>query len=269
MLNHWMARGKTLLVVAGMALMTTGCSSESTEAVSASVGERVASSSAGSTTQPTNVPVVRDASATSVAPPAPQPPADREVIIKTNHGDITVKLFSSKAPLTVDNFVDGYVRRDHYTNTVMHYVDNGFMILGGGYDSQYQPKETRAIVLNEATNGLKNKRGTIAMARDPEYINSATCQFFINLADNESLDHQNTDDSAGYGYCVFGEVIAGMDVVDKIATVSVEDTQKTIVVKTQVETADGKLEEKTEQQPQPFVKVPVQAVVIQAVELVK
>ncbi len=270
MLNRSMNWSARFLVVLGLALIFTGCGSENPEVVPASVGGSDSTPISSDTNPtPTNVPVVTDESATSVAPPAPQPPADREIIFKTNHGDVTVRLFSSKAPATVENFVDGYVRRGHFANTLFHYVDNGFMIMGGGYDTNYQPKATRAVIVNEANNGLKNKRGTIAMAREPEYVNSGTCQFFINLSDNASLDHQNTEDAAGYGYCVFGKVISGMEVVDKIALVAVADAEKTVSFTTQVTADNGKVEDRVEQQQQQFTKTPVQPVIIQSVQLVK
>ncbi len=270
MLNRSMNWSARLLVVLGLAVIFTGCGSKNPEAVEASIGGSDATQTSSDTKPaPTNIAAVTDEFATSVAPPAPQPPADRELIIKTNHGDVTVRLFSSKAPATVENFVDGYARRGHFSNTLFHYVDNGFMIMGGGYDTKYQPKATRAVIVNEANNGLKNQRGTIAMAREPEYVNSGTCQFFINLSDNPSLDHQNTEDAAGYGYCVFGKVISGMEVVDKIALVAVADAEKMVSITTQVTVDNGKVEDRVEQLPQQFIKTPVQPVIIQSVQLVK
>lgn len=146
-----------------------------------------------------------------------------EVLIETNQGKIKLRLDSQKAPQTVDNFLANYVERKFYDDTIFHYVDAGFMIAAGGFDQQLQAKETRTPIINEADNGLSNRRGTVAMSRHPEYVHSATSQFFINLVDNPSLDNQETDPPSVNGYCVFGEVIEGMDIVDRIAQVDVED----------------------------------------------
>ncbi len=136
------------------------------------------------------------------------------VVIKTSLGDITIELFPDKAPLTVQNFL-AYVDAKFYDGTIFHRVIKGFMIQGGGLTPDFGEKPEKPAIKNEAGNGLKNLRGTIAMARTDQ-PHTATCQFFINHADNASLDHK--DNSAdGFGYCVFGRVIAGMDVVDLIA----------------------------------------------------
>ncbi len=138
------------------------------------------------------------------------------VLMETNKGDITLELDSGKAPKTVENFLR-YTNEGFYDGTVFHRVINGFMVQGGGYTQDYERKHVHDPVANEADNGLKNKRGTIAMARtmDP---NSATSQFFINHVDNPALDHSSRD-VRGWGYCVFGKVVDGMDVVDAIADV--------------------------------------------------
>ena len=135
------------------------------------------------------------------------------VIIKTSKGDIHVKLFQDKAPLTVKNFLQ-YVENKSYHGTIFHRVIDGFMIQGGGFTKDFAQKPTRAPVKNEAANGLKNQRGTLAMARTSD-VDSATSQFFINVADNAFLDYTSPT-PRGFGYCVFGKVIEGMDVVDKI-----------------------------------------------------
>ncbi|HMP90457.1 MAG TPA: peptidylprolyl isomerase [Kiritimatiellia bacterium] len=138
------------------------------------------------------------------------------VIIKTSKGDIKLNLFRDKAPATVDNFLM-YVDNGHYEGTIFHRVIANFMIQGGGFTPDMQQKPTRAPIKNEAQNGLKNKRGTIAMART-QVIDSATSQFFINVVDNAFLDFRSPDMN-GFGYCVFGEVVEGMDVVDAIRAV--------------------------------------------------
>lgn len=143
--------------------------------------------------------------------------ADKPVILlETSSGDILIELYPDKAPKTVENFLN-YVDAGFYNNTIFHRVIKGFMIQGGGLDARMNEKETKAPVQNEAGNGLKNERGTIAMARtmDPH---SATAQFFINLVDNDFLNHTEPSGD-GWGYCVFGKVTDGMDVVDAIAKV--------------------------------------------------
>jgi peptidyl-prolyl cis-trans isomerase A (cyclophilin A) len=131
-------------------------------------------------------------------------------------GDIVLELYPDKAPKTVDNFLQ-YVRDKHYNDTIFHRVMDGFMVQGGGFTVDFEQKATRAPIPLEAQNGVKNDRGTIAMARTAN-PNSATAQFFINVVDNAMLNAPNPD---GYGYTVFGKVIQGMDVVDKIKTVPV------------------------------------------------
>jgi peptidyl-prolyl cis-trans isomerase B (cyclophilin B) len=135
--------------------------------------------------------------------------------LTTNHGDIHIELDAEKAPATAANF-EQYVRDGHYDGTLFHRVIDGFMIQGGGMTPDFVPKPTRGPIENEAANGLKNKKGTIAMART-NAPHSATSQFFINVSDNGFLDHPGQD---GWGYCVFGQVTEGMDVVDKIRKVA-------------------------------------------------
>lgn len=139
-----------------------------------------------------------------------------KILMKTSKGDITIELDASKAPLTVKNFLS-YVDEKFYDGTIFHRVVKGFMIQGGGLTADFAEKPTKPAIKNEAANGLKNLRGTIAMARTEE-IHSATAQFFINHVDNSYLDHvPNNPDR--YGYAVFGRVIAGLDIVDAIANV--------------------------------------------------
>ncbi|OAH99962.1 peptidylprolyl isomerase [Methylomonas methanica] len=137
-----------------------------------------------------------------------------KVKLTTSLGDVVIQLEDEKAPLSAANFL-GYVKQGFYSGTIFHRVIPGFMAQGGGFDSSFKQKETNAPIKNEADNGLKNKRGTLAMARtnDPH---SATAQFFINYKDNSFLDHTSPSPS-GWGYAVFGEVIEGMDVVDAMA----------------------------------------------------
>ena len=140
---------------------------------------------------------------------------DVNVLMKTSHGDIQLRLDAKAAPVTVANFVK-YAKSGFFDNLIFHRVIDGFMIQGGGFDENMRQKEADAPIVNEARNGLSNRRGTIAMARTSE-PHSASSQFFINLVDNDFLDAKNARD--GWGYAVFGRVVKGMNVVDKIGSV--------------------------------------------------
>jgi peptidyl-prolyl cis-trans isomerase B (cyclophilin B) len=140
--------------------------------------------------------------------------------LTTSHGDILIELDAEKAPLTAANF-EQYVRDGHYDGTLFHRVINGFMIQGGGYTTDFSEKRSRAPIRNEARNGLKNTVWTIAMARTSE-PHSASSQFFINVSNNGFLDYPGQD---GWGYCVFGRVVGGMDVVDAIKGVATGSRQ--------------------------------------------
>jgi peptidyl-prolyl cis-trans isomerase B (cyclophilin B) len=147
--------------------------------------------------------------------------ANPQVTVHTSRGDIRLELYAQEAPISVANFLQ-YANEGFYTGTVFHRVISHFMIQGGGLEiaesesgSQLMPKPTREPIVNEATNGLKNTRGTVAMARTND-VNSATSQFFVNVEVNGSLDHVSTENSRSWGYTVFGRVIEGMDVVDDI-----------------------------------------------------
>ncbi len=133
---------------------------------------------------------------------------------ETSHGGFSVELFPQEAPVTVENFL-AYVEEGFFEGTIFHRIVPGFVIQGGGLDKEFQNKQTRAPIRNEAKNGLKNTRGTLSMART-SVVDSATSQFFVNLADNAFLDHSSRD----FGYAVFGRVTEGMDVIDKIAGVA-------------------------------------------------
>ena len=138
------------------------------------------------------------------------------VLMKTTLGDIVIELDRERAPITVDNFL-GYVNSGFYNGTIFHRVIENFMIQGGGFTADMKQKTTQKPIKNEADNGLKNLRGTIAMART-QVVNSATSQFFINVVDNDNLNYRGPDPS-DYGYAVFGKVVDGMDVVDAIRSV--------------------------------------------------
>ena len=169
------------------------------------------------------------------------PPANPVVSMKTSEGLIRIELWPDKAPETVKNFLQ-YVDEGFYNGTIFHRVIDHFMIQGGGFTPDLKQKPTHAPSKNEASAELRNDRGTIAMARTM-VVDSATAQFFINVVDNANLNHSN-DSPAGFGYAVFGKVIEGMDVVDKIKSVATTNSG-------------------------PFQNVPVKPVVIESVKLEK
>ena len=148
--------------------------------------------------------------------PAPTKAANPRVALETSLGKVVIELDPAKAPKSVENFL-GYVKSGFYDGTIFHRVIKGFMVQGGGFTADMQQKPTQAPIQNEADNGLKNRRGTLAMARtgDP---NSATSQFFISVVDNAFLDHTGKN-PRGWGYAVFAKVVEGMDIVDKITAV--------------------------------------------------
>ena len=148
----------------------------------------------------------------------PVDPANPVVVLETTLGDIVIELRQDRAPVSVQNFL-AYAKSGHYDGTIFHRVLRGFMIQGGGYTPALESKPTRPPIRNEANNGLRNLRGTVAMARSSA-VRSATAEFFINVEDNSQLNHRGLTPDM-YGYAVFGKVIDGMDVVDKIAGVPV------------------------------------------------
>lgn len=210
---RWIWFGSTFSV-ALVSAMVIGCGGS---APTASISADDASSEVSNVDLTGGGGATLNAGGSDAVTPAPSTPAKNlfpEVVIKTSAGDVRVRLNAEKAPVTVENFLESYVDRGFYNNTIFHHVDPGY-ILAGGYTADLQPKEVRAPIRNEATNGLKNVRGTITMSRSPEYSDSATSQFFINVTPAPSLDYDETSENAGY--CVFGEVVDGMDVVDRIA----------------------------------------------------
>ena len=156
-------------------------------------------------------------SVTPAVAKAPVKPVDPIVVVHTTAGDFQMQLFAEKSPATVDNFLANYVSRGFYDETIFHHIEPGSMLIGGGYTAELQAKPTRTAIYNESRNGLANRRGMVAMIRDPEQPHSATAQFFINLADNPTLDYKTNETSEILGYCVFGEVVSGMETVERIA----------------------------------------------------
>jgi len=163
-------------------------------------------------------PQTRPVQAPPLQPSAEAPaPGNPVVVMSTSLGDITIELYKDKAPVSVENFLQ-YANEGFYNDTVFHRVRKGFMIQGGGFTAALVEKPTRPPILNEATSGLNNLRGTIAMARRQQ-LRSATSQFYINVVDNRALDHTGFS-PIDYGYAVFGRVLSGMDVADRIAAVA-------------------------------------------------
>ena len=152
---------------------------------------------------------------------AQQDTANPQVTIHTDRGDIRLELYIQEAPISVENFLQ-YARDGYYEGTIFHRIISHFMIQGGGMTVDMKPKQTRDPIVNEADNGLKNERGTVAMARTND-VNSATSQFFINVELNGSLNHVSKANSREWGYAVFGKVVDGMDVVDDIRFVITDE----------------------------------------------
>lgn len=164
------------------------------------------------------------------------------IILHTSMGDLILRLDAEKAPRTVYNFIS-YAASGHYNDTIFHQVEPGYAVLGGAYTAELEEKPARYPIRNESSAGMKNRRGTVAMAHQPGNADSATCQFIINLADNANLDYQG-DDAQRRGYCVFGEVIEGLQVLEAIGQVKVHSVKQ-------------------------FPSIPVQAVTIKAVTRVR
>lgn len=204
--------GAWIGVLAALLLGSTGCSKNEggTAAPTVSVSAGNIDTAA---TQPTSLDVVPDETQRPV------------VKIDTTLGPITVELDTQRAPVSVKNFL-WYVNNGSYQETIFHQVLPGYVAIGGGYDEQFTMRPTHIEIRNEADNGLKNKRGTIAMARRPDVIDSSTNQFYFNLADNSYLDQKGRSKPEEFGYCVFGKVIDGMDVLDRLSAVPVKDTDK-------------------------------------------
>jgi cyclophilin family peptidyl-prolyl cis-trans isomerase len=164
---------------------------------------------------PANPPTQRVQAPPLIAPSAPAP-GNPVAIISTSLGEITIELFNDRAPVSVQNFLQ-YANEGFYDGTIFHRVKPAFMIQGGGFTTTLTEKPTRAPIQNEATNGLRNIRGTVAMARRPQ-LRSATAQFYINVADNRTLDHTGFSPDQ-FGYAVFGRVLSGLEIADRIAAV--------------------------------------------------
>ena len=175
-------------------------------------------SESSSSNEVSTVPMIGGAE--SPARLAPRVEMFPEVTIVTSLGDIRVRLNAEKASETVDNFLYNYVDRGFYDGTIFHFVQDGIAIVGG-YDAELNAKDAGPLIRNEASNGLKNLRGTIAMSRQLEYTDSASSQFYLNLADNPRLDQTDPENGKTFGYCVFGEIVEGIDVLQRIGNVEV------------------------------------------------
>ena len=226
-----------------LATFIVGCGSGSAPKASIEGGEGGSSTSSDPSSDSKNEPsttVLKPSDKKSQSPAKKEEPKEDprpQVIISTSQGDIRVELFGDKVPKTVQNFLE-YVENGFYSNTIVHYVDKGVILAAGGYDSKCKAKPVRTEIRHEGPAGGSNEEGTIAMARHPEYIHSATSQFFINLGNNTNLDYQSEkveaagkdekekkDDPANFGYCVFGKVVQGLDVAKKIGLVAVADRE--------------------------------------------
>lgn len=210
----WVALG----LLAGMAGCGSSGEGTSAETAPAAINGGAANNSPSAASSP-----VLAAAAGTLSPGAPSPsdPLHPIVMIETSLGNITLTLDKQNAPVTVDNFL-AYVDAGFYDQTVFHQALKDYVVLGGAYTVDLKEKEAGHPIYNEAHNGARNLRGTIAMARRPDAPDSATCQFFINVSDNAMLDFKDRTPE-DYGYCVFGQVTAGMEVVDRIADVQVHD----------------------------------------------
>jgi cyclophilin family peptidyl-prolyl cis-trans isomerase len=203
---HLRGNGSKWLLMTG-GLLLAGCGSgsspEGTKAATADVAPQ-------------------QAAAPAITPFSVPPAGPPQVVLRTSAGPITIELDPKASPLTVENFLQ-YVERGHYDKTIFHQVVDGYVLVGGSYDPKLQEKPVSNTIRNEAHNGLSNVRGTIAMARSADTIDSSTCQFFINLSDNaEQLDHKG-DEPDKYGYCVFGKIVEGLEVCDQIAKSAVHN----------------------------------------------
>ncbi|REJ66144.1 MAG: peptidyl-prolyl cis-trans isomerase [Planctomycetota bacterium] len=198
---NFLRRSTTWLIPA---ILLAGCSAESEPLPSAAIGKGTSGSTAPAA-QRQAVEFVNDYPV---------------VAITTNYGVITVKLDALKAPVTVNNFLWSATHGD-YDGTVFHQVQRDYVAVAGEYDARLTRRAVTNTIRNEADNGLANVKGTIAMTRDPNVIDSSTGPFFLNLVDNPHLDHQSADSAAEFGYCVFGSVVEGMDVVEQIAAADV------------------------------------------------
>jgi peptidyl-prolyl cis-trans isomerase A (cyclophilin A)/peptidyl-prolyl cis-trans isomerase B (cyclophilin B) len=201
-----MLRALTFALIPAFAF-SVGCGSSSTKTAKTAIDAATAPPAAVATITPAS---------SSTAPSAPAA-ANPVVVLHSSLGDIKLELFADKAPRTVDNFLHGYAERGYYDQTIFHHVEPGQMLIAGGYNSELDRKPPRAAIYNESRSAPSNRRGTIAMAREPESPHSATADFFINLGDNPALDFQPGGEDEQLGYCVFGEVIEGMEVVERIA----------------------------------------------------
>ena len=205
-----------MIIALSLVLSVAGCKEQAPQSAQPKPKPAPPAAEQITQTEPKTQPKVETPAPKPVAPAAVAdqgPVVGSKVLIETSFGDIVIGLYEQDAPITTKNFL-GYVQSGFYNGTIFHRVISGFMIQGGGFTQEFQKKPTRAPIINETYNKVRNKRGTIAMARTND-MNSATCQFFINHKDNKALDY----DGPNGGYAVFGTVLSGMDVVDAIAAV--------------------------------------------------
>lgn len=213
---HAFLKTAGICAAAALMLVATGCGSK-TDAPAVSInGPTLSSPQGGGSPQPAPQPQRPRADDPAVLRP--------KVLLDTSLGPITVELDAVKAKLTVENFL-AYADSGYYDQTIFHQVAKDYVIVGGTYTPTLTEKRVGVAIRNEAHNGLKNRRYTIAMARRPDAIDSATSQFYFNLRDNTLLDHKDRTPQ-GYGYCAFGQVVAGQEVIDRIAGAEVRNTEQ-------------------------------------------
>lgn len=212
---HWQKAGTGRLTIAVLtSLLLWGCHGDSpTVSIPAST---VRDSDERTSPQPVRLTTDN----TPTQSPARLRASNPEVIIRTSLGDMRARLFADKAPVAVGAFLTNYVARNFYDDLIFHHVDPESVVIGGSYSKDLVRLEPDAPIRNEAHNGLSNRRGTLALTHDRDDAHSANSEFFINVVDNPSLDHQSRDSDAEYGYCVFGEITEGLEVLDRISAVA-------------------------------------------------
>ena len=211
----------SLIFLAGCGGKEAGVASKdesSAEVTAASTSTEATANNAGTAAVPT---INYESQPSIYGNAAASPIVNPVVVLHTSAGDIEIELLMEQAPQTVGNFLDNYARQGAYENTIFHYVDPKGFILGGGYGEDLTKKPTRGGINNESNNGVSHERGTVALSHEPSDPNSGACEFFINVVDNTGLNYQGNEPDQR-GYCVFGRVTKGMEIVDQIAAAPLE-----------------------------------------------
>lgn len=222
-MRHYLRPQHLLAVLVLSLFVGCGQGDSSSAATDAAQEKASASSSGGADTKTPDVEQPAYVPQPSIYVNAVGPIQNPVVILHTSAGDVRIELEMEKSPQTVLNFLENYVRRGFYEETVFHHADASTFVVAGGFTAELEQKATGNPIYNEANNGLSNVRGTVAMSRDPNAAHSATSQFLINVVNNPDLDYQGDDADSSRGYCVFGRVIEGMEVIDQIAASAVRE----------------------------------------------